>query len=144
MDRIAPKYKNASHYGGAPFIEINVGFLANEIGIATSDALNLSQGVHDLLFAIDVCVEQTQNELEVGLFPGDERCMERMLASTSFIFDPKSHQRHIWTACANIHMMGNLSTSAHSSVKCLMVVPVNSQCRFWSGRDSEMLSQRST
>lgn len=50
-----------------PFVQIDVGFLADQIGVTTSNTLDLGQGVHDLLLAIDVGVEETEDELEVRL-----------------------------------------------------------------------------
>jgi hypothetical protein len=50
-----------------PFVQINVGFLANQIRVSTTNTLDLGQSVHDLLLAIDVGVEETKNELEVRL-----------------------------------------------------------------------------
>ena len=47
-----------------PLVQINIGLLANQIGVATTDTLYAGQGVHDLLFAIDVGVEETKNELD--------------------------------------------------------------------------------
>lgn len=79
-----------------PLVEVDIGLLADQVGVAATDTLDLGQGVHDLLLAINlerktmlifklscecvdmpdfahVGVEQTQDELEVRLFPGDER-----------------------------------------------------------------------
>jgi len=53
--------------------KVDIGLLADQVGVAATDTLDLGQGVHDLLLAINVGVEQTQNELEVRLFSGDER-----------------------------------------------------------------------
>ena len=83
--------------GGVPLVEIHVRLLADQVAVAAADTLDFRQGVHDLLFAIDlqqfvsvyrflhaphqfssprhcsgvaktyVGVEQTQNELEVRL-----------------------------------------------------------------------------
>ena len=44
--------------------EVNIGLLADQVGVAAADTLDLSQGVHDLLLAIDVCVQQTDDVLE--------------------------------------------------------------------------------
>jgi hypothetical protein len=46
-----------------PFVEINIGFLANQVGIPTTNTLDLSQGVHDFAFAINVSVQKTENML---------------------------------------------------------------------------------
>lgn len=51
-----------------PFVQVDIGFLAHQVGIASPNTLDLSQGIHDFLFAIDVGVEQTEDELEAALF----------------------------------------------------------------------------
>ena len=85
-----------------PLIEIHVGLLADQVAVAATHALDFGQGVHDLLFAIDlvssvlaisltvlrtnfiaillalagetyVGVEETQDELEVRLLARNER-----------------------------------------------------------------------
>lgn len=56
-----------------PLIEIDVGFLANKVRVSTTDALDLGQSVHNLLLAIDVGIEETEDELEVRLLSRDER-----------------------------------------------------------------------
>ena len=48
-----------------PLVEIYIGFLANKIRVSTTDTLYLCQGVHDLLPAVDIGVEETKDELEV-------------------------------------------------------------------------------
>lgn len=59
--------------GGIPFVQVYIGLFADQVGVTASDTLDLGEGVHDLLLAIDVGVEQTKNELEVGLLSRDER-----------------------------------------------------------------------
>ena len=44
--------------------EIDIGLLADQVGVAATDTLDLGQGVHDLLLSIDVCVQQTDDVLE--------------------------------------------------------------------------------
>jgi hypothetical protein len=44
--------------------KIDIGLLADQVGVSATDTLNLGQGVHDLLLAIDVGVQQTNNVLE--------------------------------------------------------------------------------
>ncbi len=56
-----------------PLVEINIGLLAYQIRVPTTDTLDLGQGVHDLLPTLDIGVEETQDELEVRLLPSDER-----------------------------------------------------------------------
>ena len=51
--------------GHPPFVQIDISLLAHQIRVPTSHALYFGQGVHDLLLAIDVGVEETKDELEV-------------------------------------------------------------------------------
>ena len=44
--------------------KIDIGLLADQVGVSATDTLDLGQGVHDLLLAIDVGVQQTNNVLE--------------------------------------------------------------------------------
>ena len=37
-----------------PLIEIDVGFFADQVAVAPADALDLGQGVHHLLLAVDL------------------------------------------------------------------------------------------
>ena len=46
--------------------EIDIGLLADQVGVSATDTLDLGQGVHDLLLAIDVRVQQTDDVLEAG------------------------------------------------------------------------------
>lgn len=62
----------AGEEGCVPLVQIHVGFLADEVRVPPSDTFDLGQGVHDLLLAVDVGVEETEDELEVGLFARDE------------------------------------------------------------------------
>jgi len=40
--------------GDVPLVEIDIGLLADQVGVAATDTLDLGQGVHDLLLAIDL------------------------------------------------------------------------------------------
>lgn len=53
--------------GFIPLVEIHIGLLAHQIRVTTPHTLYFGQGVHDLLFAIDVGIEETEDELEVRL-----------------------------------------------------------------------------
>jgi hypothetical protein len=44
-----------------PLVQVDIGLLANQVGVTTTDTLDLGQGIHDLLLAIDVGVEKTVN-----------------------------------------------------------------------------------
>jgi hypothetical protein len=47
-----------------PLVQVDIGLLADQVGVAATDTLDLGQGVHDLLLAIDVGVEETEDELD--------------------------------------------------------------------------------
>ena len=44
-----------------PLVQVDIGLLADQVGVTTTDTLDLGQGVHDLLLAVNVGVEQTQD-----------------------------------------------------------------------------------
>jgi hypothetical protein len=68
-----------------PLGEVDIGLLADEVGVTATDTLDLGQRVHDLLLAVNIGVEQTQDELEVRLLAGHERCYrEFWLADIQF------------------------------------------------------------
>jgi hypothetical protein len=56
-----------------PLVQVDIGLLADQVGVSATDTLDLGQGVHNLLLAIDVGVQKTQDELEVRLISRDER-----------------------------------------------------------------------
>jgi len=67
-----------------PLGEVNIGLLANQVGVTATNTLDLGQGDHDLLLAVNIGVEQTQDVLEVRLLVGHERCNK---SSVSFSFN---------------------------------------------------------
>lgn len=77
----------------APLAEINIGLLADQVGIPATNTLDLGQGVHDLLLTVNIGVEETQNVLEVRLLAGHERCIRiekylvSLLSSIDFHFN---------------------------------------------------------
>jgi len=68
---------NSFEFFGSEFTgalpEINIGLLADQVGVATPNTLDLGQGVHDLLLSFDIGVKETEDELKVTLLPSDER-----------------------------------------------------------------------
>lgn len=60
-----------------PLAEVDIGLLADQVGVTTTNTLDLGQGVHDLLLAVNIGVEQTQDVLEVRLLAGHERCRSK-------------------------------------------------------------------
>jgi hypothetical protein len=85
-----------------PFVQVDIGLLADQVGVAAPDTLDLGQGVHDLLLAIDVGVEETKNELEVRLLSADESCecsvsihLDQIVKAVAACFDLDSAQSFI-------------------------------------------------
>jgi hypothetical protein len=56
----------------SPLIEVNIGLLADNVGVTTSNTLDLGQGVHDLPLSINVGVEETEDVLELHVGFGDD------------------------------------------------------------------------
>lgn len=61
-----------------PLVEVNISLLADQVGITASDTLYLCQCIHDLLLALDIGVEKSENELEVRLLSRYERHVGRL------------------------------------------------------------------
>lgn len=55
-----------------PLVKINVGLLANDVGVTATDTLDLRQGVHDLPLAVNVGVKQTDTVSTLFTIPA--RC----------------------------------------------------------------------
>lgn len=56
-----------------PLVEVNIGLLADQVGVSSTDTLNLSKSVHDLTATLNVGVKETQDVLKKFLsapFPG--------------------------------------------------------------------------
>jgi hypothetical protein len=51
--------------------EVDIGLLADQVGVAATDTGDLGQGVHDLLLALNVRIQQTDDVLEAG---GRQHC----------------------------------------------------------------------
>lgn len=47
-----------------PLVQIDISLLADQVGVSSAYTLDSGQGVHNLLLAIDVGVEETQDELD--------------------------------------------------------------------------------
>ena len=82
-----PLYNIRVGCGNVPLVEINIGLLANQVGVTASNTLNLGQGDHNLLLAVNIGVEQTQDVLEVRLLVGHERCIETSKILVSLLSD---------------------------------------------------------
>lgn len=54
----------AYYHGHLPLVKVDIGLLANQVGVPPTDTLDLSQGVHDLALSINVRVEETQDVLQ--------------------------------------------------------------------------------
>jgi len=48
-----------------PLVEIDISLLADQVGVSSSNTLDLGQGDHDLSSTLDVGVEETKNVLLV-------------------------------------------------------------------------------
>lgn len=44
-----------------PLVQIDIGLLADQVGVSATDTLDLGQGVHNLLLSINVGVQKTEN-----------------------------------------------------------------------------------
>lgn len=60
---ILPDPLHCSCYS-SPLVKINIGLLADDVGVSTTDTLDLGQGVHRLALSINVGVEETENVVE--------------------------------------------------------------------------------
>ena len=91
--------------GELPLANIDLSLLAHSGGETTTNTLNRGQGVDDLLLAINVGVEDTQNVLELSLvhktlFPW----LERYVEGTDTILSPTMlSQESIWEKRAGTH-----------------------------------------
>ena len=45
-----------------PLVQVDISLLADQVRVSATDTLDLGQGVHDLLFTIDIGIEETQLE----------------------------------------------------------------------------------
>lgn len=66
-------------------MEVDVGLLADQVGVSATNTLDLGQGVHDLLLSVNIGVEKTEDELEVRLFAGYERYITIIAIPSVFI-----------------------------------------------------------
>jgi hypothetical protein len=55
-----------------PLVEVDVGFLDDDVGVSSAYTLDSGQGEHDLLLSIDVGVEKTEDVLE-GILIGNHK-----------------------------------------------------------------------
>ena len=46
-----------------PLVEVDIGLLANQVGVSSTNTLDSGHGVHNLFLSIDVRVEETQDLL---------------------------------------------------------------------------------
>lgn len=81
----------------APLVEIDISLLAYNVGVTTTNTLDLGQGVHDFALSIDVGVEQTQDMLELLVsFRDDKRHAEteQKVKSVIRLFQVESSHRN--------------------------------------------------
>ena len=48
--------------GSVPLVEIDVGLLADQVGVSTTHSLDLGQGVHNLLFSFSHIVSDFDSD----------------------------------------------------------------------------------
>lgn len=98
-----------------PLGEVDIGLLADQVGVTTSNTLDLSQGVHDILLAIDVGVQQPEDVLEVRLLACHERCSIFQSIGQSCFFNSNLHRTRNGTRY--VHMMGDSKLVAWGEVR---------------------------
>jgi hypothetical protein len=47
-----------------PLVQVDISLLADQVGVSSTHTLDPGQGIHNLLLAIDVGIEETQDELD--------------------------------------------------------------------------------
>ena len=62
-------------------VHVNVGLFADDVGETATDTLNRGHGVHNLLLAINVGTEDTQNVLEIATILNDESLQDTIMRS---------------------------------------------------------------
>lgn len=55
----------AERKGYSPLAKVDIGLLADDVGVSPTDTTDLGEGVHDLDLAVDVGVQETQDVVEV-------------------------------------------------------------------------------
>lgn len=56
-----------------PLVQIDIGLLADQVGVSAADTLDLGQGVHNLLLSVDIGVEKTENLPIVSILSNPSR-----------------------------------------------------------------------
>ena len=60
-----------------PLVQVDIGFFADQVGVSAAHTLDLGQGIHDLLLAINIGVEETEDELDcTGVRDSEEGCYD--------------------------------------------------------------------
>lgn len=67
-----------------PLVQVDISLLADQVGVSSAYTLDSGQGVHDLLLAIDVGVEETQDELDCIFGQHSDCCGTRTLLQFDF------------------------------------------------------------
>jgi hypothetical protein len=90
--------------------QVDIGLLADQVGVSATDTRDLGQGVHDLLLAIDVRVQQTDDVLKAGNVSTAllmRMCRQFCIASVRRLPQPENHQSSqlatpVRTACQSL------------------------------------------
>jgi hypothetical protein len=53
---LASRFLLGVNWIDVPLVQVHIGLLADQVAVAATDTLDLGQGVHDLLLAIDLCI----------------------------------------------------------------------------------------
>ena len=48
-----------------PLVEVDIGLLADQVGVSATDTLDFGQSVHNFPLTVDIGVEETQNVLRI-------------------------------------------------------------------------------
>jgi len=86
--------------------QIDIGLLADQVGVSATDTRDLGQGVHDLLLAIDVRVQQTDDVLEAGKVSNAlvvRICLRLCAASMQDLRNPKTISHRNWPLQSEQH-----------------------------------------
>lgn len=92
-----------------PLAEVDIGLLADQVGVTTTNTLDLGQGVHDLLLAVNIGVEQTQDVLEVRLLAGHERCRSKSRQVSLGVQESCDRCQKLWDLTSSVKGVSEIS-----------------------------------
>lgn len=80
---------NESRSIRVPLVQVDIGLLADQVGVSATDTLDLGQGVHNLLLSIDVGVQKTQDLDETATVSPKRLLCKRKIPSTMIPCAPR-------------------------------------------------------